>query len=99
MVFKASSKDHLHERSGTGSPPSWHTHSVQSSVLTQAPQQSPPSKLHSALFASSLQSPLSTSEGLGQSVGVGNFFCTVYEVNYFPNFVLNWPILHTCSYH
>ena len=57
LIFYRTKKS-LHEWSIGGSPPSWHMHSVQSSILIHSPQQSPPSKVHPAMLASSLQNPL-----------------------------------------
>ena len=45
-----------------------HSQCVQYSLLTQCPQQSPPSKIHSALFTSSLQTPFLTNSPWGQSI-------------------------------
>ena len=42
-------------------------------MLIQAPQQSPPSKLHSALFVSSLHTPLPRSAPLEQSLEIEIF--------------------------
>ena len=50
--------EYLHDVSIAGALPSWHTQSEHWSVLAQAPQQSPLSKLHPILLASSLQKPL-----------------------------------------
>ena len=47
--------------------------SVQCFVLTQDPQQSPPSKLHSALFVSSLHQPSKTSVSLKQPLGIEKY--------------------------
>ena len=47
-------------------PPLRQVQVEQNVFLTHDPQQSPPSKLHSGIFVSSLQNPFETSDGFSQ---------------------------------
>ena len=47
-------------------PPLRQVQIEQNVFLTHDPQQSPPSKLHSGIFISSLQNPFATSDGFSQ---------------------------------
>ena len=47
-------------------PPLRQAQLEQKVFLTHDPQQSPPSKLHSGMFVSSLQYPFATSDGFSQ---------------------------------
>ena len=56
----------LHSVKSMPKPPLRQVQIEQNVFLTHDPQQSPPSKLHSGIFVSSLQNPFATSDGFSQ---------------------------------